>query len=297
MMHHIWIPRAGDTTVLELREAPVPEPASGHVLIKVGASGINFADIMTRKGLYQDAPDFPAVPGLEVAGEVAAVGPGVTGIAPGDHVMAPTRFGGYSSHVSVRQSFVIKRPEGMPVLAGGAFLVTYLTAYQALVIMGGIRKPEELGRPARVLVVNASGGVGTAAADLGKIFGARLYGAASPGKHPFILERGYDAAIDYRTKGWEQTALEMTDGKGFDIILDPVGGANWGAQLRYVVAHGPVGDVWDFDRGFLVAQKQQAGVVENTVRHSVAQVFTAFIDQQEPGCSRREPRPHVGSVR
>ena len=234
----VWVSKAGGPEVLEVRETSIPNPGKGEVLIQVEASGINFADIMARRGQYQDAPDLPAVLGLEVAGVVQAVGEGVTSVVPGDPVVAPTRFGGYSSHICVREGFVIKRPSAMSALEGGALLVTYLTAFQAMIVMGGLRTPDELGRAHRVLIVNASGGVGTAAADLGRIYGAELFGAASPGKHAFIKENGYNHAINYRQEGWHQQAMDLTGGKGFDIILDPVGGANWGHSFDLLTSTG-----------------------------------------------------------
>jgi Alcohol dehydrogenase GroES-like domain len=107
-MQQVWITRHGPPDVLELREAAVPQPSNGEVLIRVAAAGINFADIMARLGLYPDAPKPPCVVGYEVAGEVAALGPSATAFAVGDKVIALTRFGGYSSHVSVRQEQVFE---------------------------------------------------------------------------------------------------------------------------------------------------------------------------------------------
>lgn len=237
-LQQVWVTKAGGPEVLGVRETVLPTPKKGEVLIQVEASGINFADIMARRGQYQDAPDLPAVLGLEVSGIVQSVGEGVESVVPGDPVVAPTRFGGYSSHVCIPELFVIKRPESMTALEGGALLVTYLTAFQAMIVMGGLRMPEALGRPMRVLIVNASGGVGTAAADLGRIYGAELFGAASPGKHAFIKERGYDHAIDYRKKDWQEQAKLLTEGNGFDLILDPIGGANWGLSFDVLAPTG-----------------------------------------------------------
>ena len=237
-LKQVWATKAGGPDVLEVREKEVPAPKKGEVLVRVEAAGINFADIMARRGQYQDAPDLPAVLGLEVAGVVEAVGDGVASVSPGDPVVAPTRFGGYSSHVVVPELFVIKRPAAMPAREGGALLVTYLTAFQAMIVMGGLRTPDELGRPQRVLIVNASGGVGTAAADLGRIYDAEMYGAASPGKHAFLIDKGYNHAINYREERWRQQAMELTGGKGFDLILDPVGGANWGHSFNLLTPAG-----------------------------------------------------------
>jgi NADPH:quinone reductase-like Zn-dependent oxidoreductase len=159
-MHQVWITRYGPPEVLELRETVTPHPSQGEVLIKVAAAGINFADIMARLGLYPDAPKPPCVVGYEVAGEVAAVGPSSAGLKVGDRVIALTRFGGYSSHVSVRQEQVFALPPGLDFAQGAALPVTYLTAYQLVVAMGRLREDET------VLVHSAAGGVGLSALNL-----------------------------------------------------------------------------------------------------------------------------------
>ncbi|MEM1116839.1 MAG: zinc-binding dehydrogenase [Bacteroidota bacterium] len=238
-MRQVWIPRAGDPEVLEVREAPDPAPGPGQVLIDVEAAGINFADILARKGLYPDAPDLPAVVGYEVGGMVEAVGDGVEGLAVGDPVLSLTRFGGYSSKVVVPEAAVSKRPAGMSAETGAAIPVTYLTAFQMMVVMGSVRHARELGgRRMRVLVHGASGGVGTAAGDLGQAYGAELIGAASPGKHAYVRERGYDHAVDYRQDDWPDVVLELTGGEGVDLVLDPIGGKHWAKSLRVL---GPSG--------------------------------------------------------
>ncbi|MDX1420665.1 MAG: zinc-binding dehydrogenase [Rubricoccaceae bacterium] len=240
-MKQVWIPNAGPPEVLELREAPDPVPGPGQVRIAVEAAGINFADILARQGLYPDAPDLPAVVGYEVAGTVDAVSDGVERPAVGDPVLALVRFGGYSSAVVVPAASVFPRPEGMTAEVGAALPVTYLTAFQMMVVMGGVRHAQELGgRRMRVLVHGASGGVGTAAADLGRIYGVELLGTASPGKHDFVRERGYDHAVDYRTDDWVAEVRDLTDGDGVDLVLDPIGGAHWAKSLDVLAPTGRV---------------------------------------------------------
>ncbi|MCH7975509.1 MAG: zinc-binding dehydrogenase [Bacteroidetes bacterium] len=227
-MIQVWIPKTGAPDVLEVREAPDPTPGPGQVLIAVEASGINFADILARQGLYPDAPKLPAVVGYEVAGSVVGVGEGVKRFSEGDRVMAMTKFGGYSSMVAASETGVFKRPEGMSAQIGAAIPVNYLTAFQLMVVMGGIRHAQELGGTRlKVLVHGAAGGVGTAAADLGKIYGVELFGTASPGKHDYVRERGYAHAIDYRTGDWVKEVMDITGGRGVDLILDPIGGGHW----------------------------------------------------------------------
>ncbi len=238
-MKQVWITQAGDPDVLELREAPTPTPGPGEVLIRVEASGINFADIMARQGLYPDAPPLPAVVGYEVGGVVEAVGEGVTEVAVGDPVLAMTRFGGYASHVVVKAAQAFPRPEGMTAALGAAIPVNYITAFQALVVMGGVRHAQELGGARmRVLVHGASGGVGTAAGDIGQIYGVELFGTASPGKHDYVRERGYDHAIDYRNDDWTAEVMDLTDGRGVDLVLDAIGGKHWAQSLDVLAPTG-----------------------------------------------------------
>ncbi|HSD11141.1 MAG TPA: alcohol dehydrogenase catalytic domain-containing protein, partial [Candidatus Binatia bacterium] len=175
-MRQVWITRVGPPEVLELREAPDPTPMPGEVQIRVRASGINFADIMARLGLYPDSPKLPAVVGYEVAGDVAAVGAGVTR-AVGEKVFAITRFGGYSDVVCVPEAQAVPLSDGMTYEEGAAIPVNYLTAYQMLIQMGALKSGE------RVLVHSAAGGVGLAALDLCRIHGAEVIGTASASKH------------------------------------------------------------------------------------------------------------------
>jgi hypothetical protein len=184
-IHQVWITRYGPPEVLELREAAMPQPSEGQVLIKVAAAGINFADIMTRLGLYPDAPKPPCVVGYEVAGEVAAVGPSSAGFAVGDRVIALTRFGGYSSYINVPQEQVFALPPGLDFAQGAALPVTYLTAYQLIIAMGRLRASET------VLVHSAAGGVGLSAIDLAKIISAKMIGVASAASTIFFANAAF----------------------------------------------------------------------------------------------------------
>jgi synaptic vesicle membrane protein VAT-1 len=220
-MRQVWITRHGPPEVLELREAAVPQPLEGEVLMKVAAAGVNFADIMARLGLYPDAPKPPCVVGYEVAGEVAAVGPSAAGFAVGDRVIALTRFGGYSSHVSVRQEQVFALPPSLDFAQGAALPVTYLTAYQLVIAMGRLRAGETL------LVHSAAGGVGLSVIDLATIIGAKVIGVASSAKHDFLRRRGVQGLIDSRAKDMVDRVKQLTDARGVDLVLDARGGRSW----------------------------------------------------------------------
>ena len=156
-MRQIWITKAGPPDVLQVREAPDPTPGAGEVRIRVQASGINFADLLARMGLYPDAPKLPCVVGYEVAGTVDALGVGVREFQVGQEVLASTHFGGYADVVCVPAFTTFLRPPTMSAQVGAGMLVTYVTAYQLLVVMGSLHRGE------RVLIQSAAGGVGLAA--------------------------------------------------------------------------------------------------------------------------------------
>jgi NADPH:quinone reductase-like Zn-dependent oxidoreductase len=217
-MRQVVIPRYGGPEVLEVRESKDPEPGPGEIRIRVGAAGINFADIAARMGLYPDAPKLPMVVGYEVAGGIDALGKGVNGFTAGEGVIALTRFKGYSDTVVVPAKSVLKRPAAMSVEEGAALPVTYLPAWHAMILMGNLRRGE------RVLIHSAGGGVGTAAIQIAKIVGAETYGTASAGKHEALKKLGLDHAIDYTKEDFEARVREMTGGKGVHMVLDPVGG-------------------------------------------------------------------------
>ncbi|MFN3200196.1 MAG: synaptic vesicle VAT-1 family membrane protein [Bradymonadia bacterium] len=220
-MRSIWIPKKGAPEVLELREGPDPTPGPGEVRIKVAATGVNFADIMARMGLYPDAPPMPCVVGYEVSGTVDALGEGVSDVEVGQKVMALTRFGGYADMVVVPARRVSTVPDNLPLIHGAAIPVTYLTAWLMLVHLGGVRAGD------RVLVHSAGGGVGLAATQICKHFGAEIFGTASAGKHDRLREAGVHHCIDYRTQDFEQVIKEITDGAGVQIAIDAVGGRSF----------------------------------------------------------------------
>jgi NADPH:quinone reductase-like Zn-dependent oxidoreductase len=231
-MKQVWISRFGSPEVLQVKEVPDPKPDGGEVLIQVAASGLNFADVLARQGLYPDAPKTPCVVGYEVSGVVTAVGEGVDSSWINQEVIALTRFGGHASHVTVPLEQVFKKPSSLSFDQAAALPVNYLTAYQLMVAMGALKKGET------VLVHNAGGGVGLAALDFAKHIGAAAYGTASPRKHAFLLDRGYFKVFDYGSGGWEAQVMEASENRGVDLILDPVGGAQWKKSYRVL---GPAG--------------------------------------------------------
>jgi synaptic vesicle membrane protein VAT-1 len=235
MMRQVWITRHGPPEVLALREAAVPSPGAGEALIAVAAAGVNFADIMARRGVYPDAPKPPCVVGYEVAGEVAALGPGARQFAVGQKVVALTRFGGYSSHVAVPESQVFALPAGLDAAQGAALPLTYLTAYALVIAMGRLRKGE------CVLIHSAGGGVGLAAIELAQIVGADIIGVASAGKHDFLRRRGVSRLIPSGAADLVAQVNALTGGRGVDLALDPIGGRSWGQSLDCLASLGRLG--------------------------------------------------------
>jgi NADPH:quinone reductase-like Zn-dependent oxidoreductase len=217
-MKQIWISKAGAPEVLALREAPDPSPGPGDIRIRVEASGVNFADVMGRMGLYPDLPPIPVVPGYEIAGRVDAVGADVSSDWLGKDVFALTRFGGYADLVCVPKAQVFPRPPGMSAQDGAAIPINYLTAWQLLVAMGALKSGET------VLIHFAGGGVGIAATQIAKHIGAKVIGTASASKHAELRGLGVDHLIDYRKEDFESAARQITGGRGVELILDAVGG-------------------------------------------------------------------------
>jgi len=219
-MKKIVITKAGGPNVLQVQECVDLKANINEVRIAVKATGLNFADIMARQGLYPDAPKFPCTVGYEVAGVIDEIGPGVDKTWLGKEVFALTRFGGQADQVVVPLHQLFEKPASLSFEAAAAIPVNYLTAYQLLVAMGSLHSYES------VLIHNAGGGVGLAALEIANKIGATTYGTASAGKHDFLKDKGLNHAIDYRTQDWKKELLALTNGRGVDLISDPLGGKN-----------------------------------------------------------------------
>ncbi|MCB9475691.1 MAG: zinc-binding dehydrogenase [Deltaproteobacteria bacterium] len=231
-MRQIWITKAGEPEVLQIKEAPDPTPGEGEIRIRVAASGINFADIMARMGLYQDAPPIPCVVGYEVSGTVDAVGPGVSDWKEGDRVMSFTRFGGYSDVVVVPTTYALRVPDHLDLVDMAAIPVNYVTAWLMLMDLGNLKARHQ------ILVHAVAGGVGMAAVQIAKWRGATILGTASASKHERLKEMGVDYPIDYRNEDFEQRVMEITKGRGVDIALDAVGGESFKKSYRCTAQSG-----------------------------------------------------------
>ncbi|TPX51792.1 hypothetical protein CcCBS67573_g09996 [Chytriomyces confervae] len=232
-MHQVVFRKAN---VISLDSSPDPQPTSGTVRIRVKAFGINFADIMMRTGNYGDAPPFPNVAGYEVSGVVDAVGENVSQDWIGARVAALTKFGGYSDVVVVPLDQLIRVPENLSFIDAASIPVVYLTAWMLLVHLGSIKKGEVL------VIQNAGGGVGLAAIDIALHKGATTIGTSSAAKHAFLKSRGLHHAIDYRTQDFVTEIKRITNNKGADLIIDPIGGReSWNKNFASLRRGGRLG--------------------------------------------------------
>lgn len=221
-MRAVWITRSGGPEVLEVREGPDPEPKAGEVRVRVKAAGLNFAEVMARQGMYPAAPKPPCVVGYEAAGVIDALGEGVTDLEVGARVLVLTRFGGHADTLCVPVAHVLLMPEGMSFEEGAALPVNYLTAYHMLFRVSSLRPRQ------RVLVHAAAGGVGIAVLQLCRtVEGVETFGTASASKHDVLRENGCVHPIDYHAVDYADEVRRLTDGKGVDIVLDPLGGKDW----------------------------------------------------------------------
>lgn len=217
----------GPPESLRLGELPEPTPGPGEVLVRVAAAGVNFADTLMIEGKYQEKPPFPFAPGLEVAGSVAAVGEGVSRIEPGQRVLALTEAGGFAELALAAESDVFPIPEQMGFETAAGFPITYGTAHGALTWRAELQPGETLA------VHGAAGGVGLAAVEVGKALGARVIASAGgPEKLRIAEAHGADALIDYRSEDLRRRLKELSDGRGVDVVFDPVGGEVFDASLR-----------------------------------------------------------------
>lgn len=217
---HAWI--CDDPTGVEAlhwRTLPTPEPGPGEVRIAVHAASLNFPDLLIVQNKYQVKPKLPFIPGAEFAGRVEAVGEGVQRVQVGDPVAAIGATGGFATHACVKEAGLIPLPSGFDLGDGAAFAFTYGTSHHALIDRAAVKSGET------VLVLGAAGGVGTAAVQIAKAAGARVIAAASSDeKCALCLRIGADAAVNYQREDLREALKTLTDGRGPDVVYDPVGG-------------------------------------------------------------------------
>jgi NADPH2:quinone reductase len=231
-----WMCREyGDLSVLKLEDVPSPEAGPGQVKLAMRACGVNFADSLLTAGKYQVQPEPPFSPGFEIAGDVVAVGDGVTDFKPGDRVMGMVAAGGYAEEVVADAAQLTPIPDEMDYVSAASFAVTYGTSYLAIAHRARLQAGEVL------LVHGAAGGVGLTAVEIGKQLGATIIATAGgPEKLKIAQQAGADHLIDYRTEDIRERVKALTDGQGADVIYDPIGGDVFDASLRCVNFEGRI---------------------------------------------------------
>ncbi len=226
---------ANGTDAFEIVEVENPAPKAGEVLINVDAFGLNFADVMSRKGIYNDCPPLPAVLGYESVGTVESIGDGVESVKIGDRVVAFTRFGSYAEKVVTPELAVAKIPEkmsnGEAVAMATQYCTAWFSAFEAINVYPG----------EHVLVHAAAGGVGTALVQLLKWKGAVVYGTASSDKKlEYLKELGVDFPINYSKVDFVEEIKKIRGGERVDVIFDPIGGSNFKKSLKALAYGGRI---------------------------------------------------------
>lgn len=220
-----------DLSSMRLETRDLPGPPSGMVKVRLRAASVNFPDILMVKGRYQFKPELPFSPGMEGAGDVSDVGEGVEGVKAGDKVVLGARCGCFADEIIVPASSLRPLPVGLSYAQAASFPTAYLTAYVGLVRRGNLQTGDTL------LVHGAAGGVGLAAVDLGKLLGARVIATAStPEKRAFLKSYGADHVLE--SKGFREPVKALTDGRGADVIYDPVGGDVFDESVRCIAFDG-----------------------------------------------------------
>ena len=217
---HAWLcsnPTGVDA--LEWKELPTPQPGPGQVRVAIKAASLNFPDLLIVQNKYQIKPPLPFVPGSEYAGVVEAVGEGVGNLQVGQHVACLSGTGGFGTHTLAPAALCLPLPPGFTFVDAAAFIMTYATSHHALLDRGQLKAGET------VLVLGAAGGVGTAAIQIAKAVGARVIAAASSDEKCALCKTiGADATINYSRENLRDALKALTEGKGPDVIYDPVGG-------------------------------------------------------------------------
>ena len=277
-MKAVLCKKLGPPEDLVLEEVPDLTPQPGQVVVAVKAAGVNFPDTLIIQGKYQFKPEPPFSPGGEVAGVVHAVGEGVTGVAPGDRVIAAATWGGFAEQIAVDADRLVPMPDDMDFVPASAFILTYGTSYHALKDRAQLRPGETL------LVLGASGGVGLAAVQLGKAMGARVIAAASSdAKLALCRDNGADEVINYASDDLRTRVKQITAGRGVDVVYDPVGGPYSEPALRDMAWNGRF-LVVGFAAGDIPRVPLNLALLKGC---SIVGVFWGAFTRQEPERHRR----------
>lgn len=226
-MKSVILTKYGAPEVLKVQEFEDIQPLDNQVRIKVHYVGINFAEIMARMKLYPGGPKPGSVLGGEVSGVIDEIGKDVTGLSLGQKVMGLSLAGSYSSQVCINADSIIPLPDNFKLDEAAAFPVAYITAYMMIFDLGNLQENDTF------LMHGAGGGVGTAAIQLAKTKNIKIIGTSSSWKHDKLIKMGVDKCIDYNTDNTEKEIMDFTNGKGVDLVIDPIGAKNW--KLSYKI--------------------------------------------------------------
>jgi len=290
---------------LELRDVPEPKPKAGELLLRIKATGLNRADLYQRQGTYPSSATADRVPsviiaGLEAAGEVVGAGEGANGFKPGDRVMAMC-FGAYAEYATVDQRIAVRVPENLSWQEAAAIPVAYMTEHDALITNARLRPGES------VLINAASSGAAVAAIQLAKLFGAKpvIGTSGDSAKLEQLKPFGITHGINYRTGNFADTVLNLTDGKGVDIIIDHVGASQFKDNVRCLALKGRLvsvgrlgGDHGEINLDFLALRRLQLiGVTFRTrTMEERAEIVRRFVADVLPALADARLRPVIDRV-
>jgi len=299
LMRAILTRELGGPEKLTLADIPMPEPGPDQVRVAVHAAGLNFADVLQIKGGYQVKPPLPFTPGIELAGVVDALGPGVTGIKLGDRVMGALSWGAFAEHALLATKDAFPMAPAMDFVTGAAFPVAYGTAYGGLKIRGRLAEGEVL------LVHGAAGGVGLTAVEVGKQMGATVIACAGSDEKLALAKR-YGAAhvINYSREDIREKVKAFTGGRGADVVFDPVGGDAFDASLRCINFEGRIviigfasGRIPQIPANILLVKNVDAvGFVWGRYREEKPEVVQGGIRELTAMYARGGLKPHVSHV-
>jgi NADPH2:quinone reductase len=271
----------GPPESLTFEDLPSPRPGPGEAVVTVKAASVNFPDVLIIQNKYQFKPPLPFSPGSELAGIVKEVGAGVSGFKAGDKVIAFTTYGAFAEEVKTEASRLLPMPEGMDYPSAAAFLLTYGTSDHALRDRAALKAGETL------LVLGAAGGVGLAAIEIGKALGARVIAcASSEDKLAVCREHGADATINYAAEDLRERIKGLTDGRGADVVYDPVGGPYTEPAFRSLA--------W---RGRLLVVGFAAGEIPKLPLNLALLKGAAVVGVFWGDFTKREPQQFADSVR
>jgi putative PIG3 family NAD(P)H quinone oxidoreductase len=300
-MKAILLDGFGGPEVMRLGEAEAPAPAEGQVLIRVAATSVNRPDIVQRQGNYPAPKGDSEILGLEVAGTVASLGPGVGGWREGDRVMALVGGGGYAEIAAAHAGHVMAIPESMSFEEAACVCETYITAFLNVFRIGGLRDGDA------VLLHGGGGGVNTAAIQLCKVLtpNARVMVTASPGKHERVQALGADRVIDYRSEDFAEVVKAETDRRGVQVILDHIGGPYLERNLKSLALGGRLvvigvmgGGKAELNLALMMVKRQQlvGSVLRSRPAREKTEIIRAFDETVVPHLAERAIVPLVDRV-